>query len=331
MSARSCRSFAERGHDLQRQVFRRARARAIQDTGRGGPVRSHHVEFIQRNIGLLGRSAGGISRAQATVLRRLLEQLATGEYEEVEARAQALAARPRRVWDRSPEPVWLARTFALTAAVLHGRREHVLPELERLAVELQQSSADRTILLVVRVNRAVVLLGEEHYAKVESEAADILREVTRLAHLTHVADIELSALACLAEALCGQSRFAEAEAVARGNLARATGNRAASLRCLLVRSLNGQGRYEEALAESQQPTPPASRAGSGQSAMALAAALHGLGRRDEAKATARQALETCEQFLHPTHPRLREAQELLTHITASDPPPDTPDADTGSS
>ncbi|MGW4609668.1 hypothetical protein ACWENS_41495, partial [Streptomyces sp. NPDC004532] len=166
------------------------------------------MEFIQRNIGLFGRTAGGISRAQATVFRGLLDQLATGEYEEVEARAQALAARPRRVWDRSPEPVWMARTFALTAAVLYGRREHVLPELEALTAALRQTSGSvRTLLLVVRVNRAVVLLGQERYANAESEAAGVLREVTRLAHLTRVADIELSALACLAEALCGQGRL----------------------------------------------------------------------------------------------------------------------------
>ncbi|MFE1851477.1 hypothetical protein [Streptomyces sp. NPDC059489] len=177
------------------------------------------MEFIQRNIGLFGRTAGGISRAQATVFRGLLDQLATGEYEEVEARAQALAARPRRVWDRSPEPVWMARTFALTAAVLYGRWEHVLPELEALTAALRQTSGSvRTLLLVVRINRAVVLLDQERYS--ESEAAGVLREVTRLAHLTRVADIELSALACLAEALCGQGRFEEAEAVARGNLPR---------------------------------------------------------------------------------------------------------------
>ncbi|MFG3062018.1 hypothetical protein ACGFYM_26065 [Streptomyces sp. NPDC048231] len=97
-----------------------------------------------------------------------------------------------------------------------------------------------------------------------------------------------------------------------------------------MRSLNGQGRYEEALAESRQPTPPASRAGSGQSAMVVAAALHALGRRDEAEMMARQAVVTCEQ-LHPTHPRIREARDLLAQITAGDPPPEAPDAGAGSS
>lgn len=287
----------------------------------GDAVRSHHVEFISRNIGLFRRATGGISKAQATVFRCLLEKVETGEYEEVEAQAQALAARPRRAWERHPEPVWLARAYALSAAVLYGRREHVLTELDSLAAELQQTSGGyRKILLVAQVARAVVLNGEERYAEAESQATDILREVTRLSHLTHVADIELSALACLAEAMCGLGRYEEGEAIARGNLPRATENRAASLRCLLVHSLNSQGRYEEALAESRQPMPPASRAGSGASAMVLAAALHGLGRRDEAKATAHQALDECKQFLHPTHPRIRQAQELLAHITAGDSP-----------
>ncbi|MCI3241575.1 MULTISPECIES: hypothetical protein [Streptomyces] len=286
---------------------------------------------MERNTGLFGPAVRGIRPAQAAALRRLLEQLAAGEYEEVGARAQALVDRPRRIWDRSPEPVWLARTFALAAATLHGRRTHLLPELDALEAELRQKGGDRTVMLVVRVNRAVVLLGEEHYAEAESEAAGILRAVTRLAHLTHVAEIELSALACLAEALCGQGRFGEAEAVARGNLPRAAGNRAASFRCLLVHSLNGQGRYEEALTESRRPTPAASRAGSGQWAMAVAAALHGLGRRDEAETTARRALEECEQFLHPAHPRIRAARALLTRITAEDPPPPAPDADAGAS
>ncbi|WP_326790246.1 hypothetical protein [Streptomyces sp. NBC_00151] len=290
------------------------------------------MEFIPRNTGLFGRAKGGISRAQGMVFRRLLDELASDSYEEVEAQARALAARPRRFWDRRPEPVLLARTYALTAAVLHGRREHVLPELDTLTAELQHiTGGDRALLLVLRVNRAVVLLGEEQYAKAESEAADVLGEVTRLAHLTQVADIELSALACLAEALCGQGRFEEAEAVARGNLSRATGNRAASLRCLLVRSLNGQGRYEEALAESRQPTPPASRAGSGASAMVAAAALHGLNRRDEAEMTVRQALAECEQFLHPAHPRIRQARELLARVTVGDPSPETLDGGVGSS
>ncbi|MFE1291205.1 hypothetical protein [Streptomyces sp. NPDC058751] len=290
------------------------------------------MEFLQRKTGS-SKSAGlGISRAQAAVFGRFLDQLARGEYEEVEARAQALAARPRRVWDRRPEAVWMARTFVLSVAVLHGRREHVMPELDALAEELEHTSGgNRAILLAVRLSRAVVLLGEERYGKAESEADGILRETARLAHLIRVADIELAALACLAEALCGQGRFEEAEAVARGNLPRATGNRAASLRCLLVWSLNGQGRYEEALAEARQPMPSVPRAGSGRPAIVTATALYGLGRREEAEMTARQALDECERFLHPAHPRLREARELLARLTAGDAPPGTPDADAGTS
>ncbi|MEU0783003.1 hypothetical protein ABZ341_15640 [Streptomyces sp. NPDC006173] len=260
----------------------------------------------------------------------LTGQVARGEYEDAEVRAQAFADRPRRPWDRSSShlPVWLARTIAVTAAVLHGRRGHVLPELDALAAELRETSGgDRTVLLVLRINRAVVLLGEEQYGKAEAEASDVLGEVTRLAHLAQVADLELSALACLAEALCGQNRFEEAEAVARGNLPRAAGNRASSFRYLLVCSLNGQGRYEEALAEAVQPTPPVSRAGSGQPAMAAAAALHALDRRDDAEVTARQALSACEEFLHPDHPRIREARDLLTRITAGEPPRDAPDTE----
>ncbi|MGW0095797.1 tetratricopeptide repeat protein, partial [Streptomyces sp. NPDC003328] len=76
---------------------------------------------------------------------------------------------------------------------------------------------------------------------------------------------------------------------------------------------------------------PEARAGSGQSAMVVAAALHGLGRRDEAEMMARQAVDECEQFLHPTHPRIREARDLLAQITAGDPPPEAPDAGAGSS
>ncbi|KUJ42230.1 hypothetical protein ADL25_14975 [Streptomyces sp. NRRL F-5122] len=45
--------------------------------------------------------------------------------------------------------MWMARTFALTAAVLHGRREHVLPELEALTAALQQTSGSRRTLLLV--------------------------------------------------------------------------------------------------------------------------------------------------------------------------------------
>lgn len=199
---------------------------------------------VRQGGGLFGRSTGGISPAQANAFRSLLEQLGTGDYEGVVARAQTLAGRPRRVWDRRPEPVWPARTFALTAAVPHGRREHVLPELEALTAELQHTTGgDRTMLLVARTNRAVVLLGEERYA--EAEASDHAGRVPRRERAV------------------------------------------------------GHGRRRG----------PARVAPSG-----------------EAEASARQALEECQRFLHPTHPRTGEARELLAGLAAGDQPPETPDA-----
>lgn len=53
--------------------------------------------------------------------------------------------------------------------------------------------------------------------------------------------------------------------------------------------------------------------------MVTATTQHGLGRRAEAEATARHALSACEQFLHPQHPRIREARALLVRVTAEDP------------
>ncbi|MFB6507425.1 tetratricopeptide repeat protein [Streptomyces sp. NPDC002466] len=145
--------------------------------------------------------------------------------------------------------------------------------------------------------------------------------MTRLAHLTEVWRIELAALGNPAEALCGQGRHKEAEAIARGNMPRAEGHTAAALRCVLVRSLNGQGRYEEALAEAHRLAPPSARAGSRSLGIVTATALHGLGRRTEAEAAARQALTACEQFLHRDHPRIQEARTLLARTTAEDPLP----------
>lgn len=84
-------------------------------------------------------------------------------------------------------------------------------------------------------------------------------------------------------------------------------------------SLNGQSRYEEALAEARRQTPAGGRTASGTLEIVTAGALHGLGRRDEAKTTARQALAACEQFLHPAHPRIKEARTLLARIVAEDP------------
>ncbi|MFJ3222612.1 tetratricopeptide repeat protein [Streptomyces sp. NPDC086783] len=267
------------------------------------------------------RDAKGFSDSQAAALKELLSLVKADRYEEVEVRARALATTPHRNGGRDAMTVWLARTFAASAAVLHGRGEEVLPELDALSAELAHTSGtDRTVLLVNRVSRATVLIRLERYTEAEAEVSDVLRAVTRLAHLTDVWDVELSALSCLAEVLCALGRYEEAEAVARGNLPRAKGSRATSLRCLLAQSLNGQGRYEEALAECRAPTAPVSRAGTGYLDMVTAAALHGLGHRGEAETAARQALDDCERLLHPSHPRIGKIRALLADITAEEPP-----------
>ncbi|MFF3402272.1 tetratricopeptide repeat protein [Streptomyces sp. NPDC002659] len=268
----------------------------------------------------LGRSSSGVPSSQAVVLNRLRDLLEAGQDEEVEA--GALAAAARRDWGRSLMGVWIARAMALAAGIAHGRGADVLAELDALIAELEQTEgANRRLLLAVRANRVVALVGQGRCAEAEAEAQDILRAATRLAHLTEMWWVELSALDSLAEALCGQSRYEEAEAIARGNLPRAEGHREAGFQCVLVRSLNGQGRFEEALAEARRITQHLTRAGSGVQGIVTATALHGLSRRTEAEATARDALSACEQFLHPDHPRIREARTLLARITAEDPLP----------
>lgn len=220
---------------------------------------------------------------------------------------------------------WLARSFATRAAIAHGRGAEVLPELETLITELEQKADSygpnvRVLLLGLRSNRVAVLVGQGRYTEGEAEAQDILRALARLAHLTAVWETELSALTNLAAALNGQGRYEEAEAIARGNLPRADEPTAVVLRRVLGRSLNGQGRYEEALAEVGR-LAPLGRADSGAVDIDTARALHGLGRRSEAEAAVRQALTACEQFLHPAHPRTRDARTLLTRITVEDPAP----------
>ncbi|MCX5170395.1 hypothetical protein ACWD64_20735 [Streptomyces antibioticus] len=87
-----------------------------------------------------------------------------------------------------------------------------------------------------------------------------------------------------------------------------------------MRSLNGQKRYAEALTEAHRLTLRWDRCQSGDLGIATAVALHGLGRRSEAEATVREALNECERFLHPDHPRVQEARTLVAHITAADDP-----------
>ncbi|GGK31736.1 hypothetical protein GCM10011583_74410 [Streptomyces camponoticapitis] len=257
------------------------------------------------------------------VLGRIQDLLEAGEFEQAEAEARALAASPRA---RGGDPAlvsWLARSLAAGAAVAHGRGTELLPELATLITELEQTAgADRQLLLAVRSNRAAVLVQQDRHIEAEAEARDILRGTTRIAHLAKMWRIELSALTSLAAALNGQGRYGEAEAIARGNLPQADGPAAAFLHRALVGSLNGQSRYEEALAEARRYTPAGGRTASGTLEIVTARALHGLGRRDEAEATARQALAACEEFLHPAHPRIKEARTLLTRVIAEDPAPE---------
>ncbi|MET4921321.1 tetratricopeptide repeat protein [Streptomyces sp. PSRA5] len=270
-----------------------------------------------------GRARGRAASSQRVVLDRIRELLEAGSFEQAEAEARALAASPR-ARDGDPELVsWLARSLATGAAIAHGRGAELLPELETLITDLEQTvGADRQLLLAVRSNRAAVLVQQDRHAEAEVEAQDILRGTTRIAHLAKMWRIELNALTNLAAALNGQGRYEEAEAIARGNLPRADGRTAAFLHRALVSSLNGQSRYEEALAEVRRYTPAGGRTASGTLEIVTAGALHGLGRRDEAEATARQALAACEQFLHPAHPRIKEARTLLTHIIAEEPTPE---------
>jgi hypothetical protein len=142
----------------------------------------------------------------------------------------------------------------------------------------------------------------------------------RLKHLTPVWNIELCVLDNLVDALCGQSRYEEAEAIARGNLPRAEGATAAALHHDLVHSLNGQGRCQEALTEARRLSPRRDRSLTGSLDMETAAALHGLGHRSEAEAAARGTPADCERHLHPDHPRIGEARTLLARITPDDPP-----------
>ncbi|CAL9598805.1 hypothetical protein SUDANB176_05389 [Streptomyces sp. enrichment culture] len=260
--------------------------------------------------------------AREELFARLELQYKAGEYEEVEATARALAGVPRPPWRKRSLPQWQARTLATGVAVAHGRGAEVMTELEELIAELEPVDAEAHVLrLVVRNNRVTVLVGQERYEEAESEALGILREVTRLAHLTPLWKLELSALENLAAALCGQARFEEAEDIARGNLPRAEEPALAALHATLVHSLNGQGRYGEALAEARRCTPHQARKDSGRLDLVTAEALRGLGRRGEAEAAARRALTDCGRHLHPAHPRIREARALLARIAEEGPRP----------
>ncbi|MDV6288232.1 hypothetical protein [Streptomyces rochei] len=260
-------------------------------------------------------------RERQRTFARLERLYREGRYEEVEAGAQALAAtswrdrfRPVARWERQ------ARTLATGVAVAHGRGDEVLAELETLIAELEPVDADTHVLqLVVRANRTVVLIGQERHEEAEAESLDILRAVTRLAHLTPLLRLELRVLGNLGRALCGQARHEEAEEIARGNLPRADERSAVPLCAVLMRALNGQGRYEETLAVARRFAPPPQRADSGLVDLFTGAAQLGLGRLGEAEAAARRALTDCERQLHPAHPRTREVRDLLARVTGEDP------------
>ncbi|WND34816.1 tetratricopeptide repeat protein [Streptomyces sp. BB1-1-1] len=246
---------------------------------------------------------------------RLKAMTTQGRYEEVEAEAWALAALPRRPWRRRP-PHWEARVLATGAAVMHGRVTEALDELDTLIAELEPVGLNSQMLrLIARSNRVVALSGLGRYAEAETEANGILRELNQIAHRAPVAALEVNILGHLAAVLCGLARHEEAEAVARGNLPRAKGPAVGVLYTTLARSLNGQGRYEEALTEAGRSVPPPPRYACGYLDLVTAEALYGLGRRAEAETAVRRALTDCERRLHPAHPRIREAGDLLGRIT----------------
>ncbi|MCQ4193576.1 hypothetical protein M4J08_003340 [Streptomyces parvulus] len=244
-------------------------------------------------------------------LRTMTEE---GRYEEVEAEARALAKLPRRPWRRRP-PHWEARVLATGSAVMHGRGAEVLDELDALIAELEPVGLNSQMLrLIARGHRAAALSGARRYAEAETEALAVLKELSRIAHRTPVARLEVTILTHLAGALCGLGRHEEAEAVARGNLPRAQPPTSLVLHLMLVRSLNGQGRHEEALAEARRGAPEPPRM-AGNLDLVTAEALHGLGRREEAEAAVRRALGAFERRVHPSHPRFRDGRELLGRIT----------------
>jgi hypothetical protein len=264
----------------------------------------------------IGRVVSGHARDEADI-ERLYQLWDEDKFEEVEAGARALEAKAGRL-RRPSRRLTLgqySRFMATAAACAHGRGAQVLNEMDSLAAEMNETAGPyRLLLLGVRRNRMVVLNAERRHGEAEAEGLAVLRELTRLKHLMSVQSVELSVLANLVDALCGQARYEEAETIARGNLPRAERRTLVSLHCGLVDSLNGQGRHDEALTEARRFAPPRVREQSGRLDMSTAAALHALGRRNEAEAAARQALADCERFLHPEHPRLRQARTLLAEI-----------------
>ncbi|CAL9425873.1 tetratricopeptide repeat protein [Streptomyces sp. enrichment culture] len=259
------------------------------------------------------------SRRLGAALKHALHLAEEGRFEEAEAAARACQAAAGRLrGGRRLAMTRYAQVTATAVACAHGRGTEVLAEMEALVADLEGlAGSERTLLVLVRHNRATILDWQGQHAEAEAEAQALLRELSRLKQLgTRVWKLELTVLDGLAQALCGLGRPEEAEAIARGNLSRAEGvaGAEAALHCTLVRSLNGQGRHAEALTEARRFTPPRERGHTGKLDLATATALDGLGRRSEAADVARRALADCGRHLHPAHPRLGEARTLLARL-----------------
>ncbi|MEU8887289.1 hypothetical protein [Streptomyces sp. NPDC048442] len=271
-----------------------------------------------------GWNTNDLSHSQKTEYECLLGLFKEGGYEEAEAGARALAASPRRPWARGPVSGRVGRFLATGAAVAHGRGAEVKGELEALIKEMEPlTGSGRVSYLMARTFRVRILLQQGEYARAEADTEDLL-QATNISAPQHPADtwpIQQAALVCLADAQCGQGRYTEAEAIARGNLPRADDFSATNLRTVLVRSLNGQVRFEEALAEARTFAPRPSVQATGALDIAVATALYGTGDRPQALQTAHRALAACEQHLHPIHPRISEARMLVNRITAGHPLP----------
>lgn len=183
-----------------------------------------HLHVTSRPV-KIARMIRGRSREEAA-LERLHQLWREGKYEEVEAGARALEAESGRLRRRGRKlaVAWRAKALATAASCAHGRGAQVLAELESLTAELNEMAGPgRALLLMIRSNHMLVLNSEGRYGEAEAEGLDILRDLTRLKHLAPVWDIELCVLDNLVDALCGQARYEEAEAIARGNLPRAEG------------------------------------------------------------------------------------------------------------
>ncbi|MFE0678708.1 hypothetical protein [Streptomyces sp. NPDC058867] len=199
------------------------------------------------------------SRVREVASLEVLHQLyREGKYEEAEAGARALEedAGSLRRRSRALAVGWHAKALATATACAHGRGAQVLDELESLTAELSDMvGSGRVLLLGIRSNRMLVLNNVGRHREAEAEGLDLLRDLTRIKHLVPVWHLELGVLDNLVDALCGQARYEEAEAIARGNLPRAEGTALAALHCGLVHSLNGQERYDEALTEAKPVHP----------------------------------------------------------------------------